>query len=141
MSTMRRGVAIAVAAAAIAGGAGFCSLHRSGAAPVAAAPAPAPPAAIVAAPGVEGATRGDIELPAATSVVADSLSLAGWADDPAGIAHVDVVVDDQSFAAQQGLARATTGSPAATTTTTRDGFAFQHDGSAAVVIPAERCLD
>ena len=81
MSTMRRGVAIAVAAAAIAGGIGFCSLHRSGAAPVAAsvaavaaAPVPAPPAAIVAAPGLEGATRGAIELPAATSVVADSLS-------------------------------------------------------------------
>ena len=134
MSTMRRGVAIAVAAAAIAGGIGFCSLHRSGAAPVAAsvaavaaAPMPATPAAIIAAPGLEGATRGAVELPAATSVVADSLSVAGWADDPGGIARVDVVVDDQSFAAQQGLARVATGSPAATTTTTRDGFAFQHD--------------
>jgi hypothetical protein len=134
MSRSRRGVAIVVAAAVIAGGSGLYLLQKSGAAPVAAtvtpvavAPVPASPAAVVAAPGLEGATRGAIEQPAATNVIADSLSLSGWADDPAGIARVDVLVDDRSFAAQHGIAHAQTGSVAATPAVAHDGFTFQRD--------------
>jgi hypothetical protein len=134
MSTSRRGVAIIVAAAALAGGSGFYALHRSGAEPVAAGvltvaapPVTASPGTVIAAPGLEGATRGAIEHPAVSNVVADALSLSGWADDPAGIARVDVMVDDQSFAAQQGLAHAATGTAAAPSATARDGFAFQRD--------------
>jgi hypothetical protein len=58
---------------------------------------------VVAAPGVEGTTRGAIESPTARNVVADAVALRGWAADPRGIARVDIDIDGRGFAARTGL--------------------------------------